>query len=92
MPLSGAGISYTMAVLSSTLVVRLLCVCVAVSYRVTACVGVGAAAECARLRLTIPTAYSVRFLVFMVPVLARQECEGSMSTLSRTRVSRVMRE
>ncbi len=90
MPLSGAGISYTMEVLSWTLVVRVLCVFVAVSCCVTACVGVGAAAECARLRLTIPNASSVRFLVFVVPVLVREEWERSMSTLSRTRDSWVM--
>ncbi len=81
-----------MAVLSWTLVVRVLWVCVAVSCYVTACVGVGAAAECGRLRLTIPNVYSVRFLVFVVPVLVRQEWERSMSTLSITRVSQVMCE
>ena len=90
MPLSGAGVSYVMAVLSWTLVVRVLCVCVAVSCCATARVGAGAVAECARLRLTIPTASSVRFLVCVVPVLVRREWEGSISTLSKTRVSRVM--
>ncbi len=49
MPLSGTVVNYNMmAVLSWARVVRVLCVCVAVSYCVTACVGVGAAAECAR--------------------------------------------
>ena len=48
MPLSGADIIYMMAVLSCTRVVRVMCVCVAVSCCVTACVGAGAAAECAR--------------------------------------------
>ena len=91
MPLSGAVVNYMMAVLSGTLVVRVMCVCVAVSCCVTACVGAWAAAECARLRLTIPTASSVRFLVYVVSVLVRREWEGSMSTLSMTRV-RVMCE
>ena len=93
MPLSGAVVSYMMALLSWTLVVRVLCVCVVVSCYVTACVGAGATAECARLRLTIPSVSSVRFLVCMVYVLlVRREWEGSMSTLSRTRVLRVMCE
>jgi hypothetical protein len=86
MPLSGADIIYVMAVLSWTRVVRVLCICEAVSCCVTACVGAGAAAECARLRLTFPTAASARFLVFMLPVLGRQSWEVSMSTLSETRV------
>ena len=87
MPLSGADIIYMMAVLSCTRVVRVLCVYVAVSCCVTACVGAGAAAECARLRLTIPTASRVRFLLCAVHVIVRPDWERSMSTLSGTRVS-----
>ena len=86
MPLSGADIIYMMAVLSWTRVVRVLCMCGAVSCCVTACVGAGAAAECARLRLTFPTVSSARFLLCVVPVLVRQWWEGSTSTLSGTRV------
>ena len=92
MPLYGAVISYTMAMLSWTRVVRVLCVWGVVSCCVIACVGAGAAAECARLRLTIPTVSSLRVLVCVVSVLVRREWEGSMSTLSMTRVSRVMCE
>ena len=87
MLVSGADIIYMMTVLSCTRVVRVLCVCVAVSCCVTACVGAGAAAECARLRLTIPTASRVRFLVCAVHVFVRPDWERSMSTLSGTRVS-----
>ena len=85
MPLSGADIFYMMAVLSLTLVVRVLCVCVAVSCCVTACVGARAAVECARLRLTIPTSSEVRFLVCVLLVFVWQAWERS--TLSGTRVS-----
>ena len=87
MPLSGADIIYMMAVLSWTRVVRVLCMCGAVSCCVTACVGAGAAAECARLRLTIPTASRVRFLVRAVHVFMRPDWERSMSTLPGARVS-----
>ena len=87
MPLSGADIIYMMAVLSWTRVVRFMCVCVDVSCCVTACVGARAAAECARLRLTIPTASRVRFLVCVVSAFVRSAWEGSMSTLSMIRVS-----
>jgi len=62
-PLSGADLIYMMAVLSWARVVRVLCVCVAVSCWMTACVCARAAAECARVRLTIPTVSSVRSLL-----------------------------
>ena len=68
---------YVMAVLSGARVVRVLCVCVAASCCVTACVGARAAAECARLRLTIPTSSEVRFLVCVVLAFVWQAWAGS---------------
>jgi ribose/xylose/arabinose/galactoside ABC-type transport system permease subunit len=90
MPLSAVGINYMIAVLSGTLVRRVLCVCAAVSSCATACVGVGVAAECAWELLDIPTESNMRFLVCVVPALVRREWARSMAMLSGSRVSRVM--
>jgi len=51
---------YVMAVLSGTRVVRVLCVWVATPCCVAACVCVGVAAECARLRLMAPGSASTK--------------------------------
>ncbi len=85
MPLSGAGIIYVMAVLSGTRVVRVLWVWEAVSCCATACVGAGAAADCDRRRLVIPTESSMRCLVCVVPLLVRRESARSVDVLSGTR-------
>ena len=55
---------YVMVVLSGTRIVRVLCIVMATPCYVATCVGVGVAAECARLRLTAPSSASTnRFLI-----------------------------
>jgi hypothetical protein len=64
----GAAISYVMAVVSGTRVVRVLFVWVATPWCVAACMCDGVAAECARVRLmTLGRAPTKRFLFLIMP-------------------------
>ena len=55
-----------MAVLSGTRVVRILCMVMATPCCAAACVGVGDAAECARLRLTAHGSACTKRFVFLI--------------------------
>jgi len=69
---------YVMAVLSGTRVVRALCMLMATHCCAAACVCVGVAAECARLRLTAPgSASTKRSMSLIMP--KRRECVKSVS-------------
>ena len=69
---------HVMAVLSGTRVVRVLCVWVATPSCVAACVCVGVAAECARVRLIAPgNAFTKRFMFLIMP--KRRDCAKSVS-------------
>ena len=70
-----------MTVLSGTRVVRILCVSVATPCCVAACVCVGVAAECVRLRLMVHgSASTKRFMFLIMP--KRQDCAKLVSASS----------
>ena len=72
---------HVMAVLSRTRVVRVLCALVATLCCVATCVCVGAAAECARLRLmALGSDYTKRFMFLILP--KRRECTRLVSASS----------
>jgi len=69
---------HVMAVLSGTRVARVLRVWMATPCCVAACVCVGVAAECARLRLmALGSASTKRFMVLLMP--KRRDCAKSVS-------------
>jgi hypothetical protein len=57
---------YVMVVLSGTRVVRVLCMVMATPRCAVACVLVGVAAECARLRLKVPGSASTKRFLFLI--------------------------
>ena len=72
---------HVLAVLSGTRVVRVLCVRVATPCCVAACVCVGDAAECARLRLMARGSASTRRFLFVI-MPNRRYCAKSVSASS----------